>query len=134
MGEKTFGNGSRIIATHPSDIDGDSADNRPIGGSVVVLKRSSIFAKNYIFNPMQTILNPPMRANRLGKFKCRGRERANVIVSLVVRFSLTDTNALDTDQMSAVPPNLASMPLRSVKSLTIRQVIRPRMFSTSVKR
>jgi len=40
-----------------------------------------------------------MRANRLGKFKCRGRERANVIVSLVVRFSLTDTNALDTDQI-----------------------------------
>ena len=49
MSEKTFSFGEGIIATHPSDIDGDSADKRPVGGSIVVSEGSKIFSKNHIF-------------------------------------------------------------------------------------
>ncbi len=48
MSEKTFGQGSGIIATHTSNIDGDSADERPVGGGVVVPSWSGIFSKKHI--------------------------------------------------------------------------------------
>ncbi|MBW4640191.1 MAG: hypothetical protein KME05_18575 [Gloeocapsa sp. UFS-A4-WI-NPMV-4B04] len=43
-----------------SKIDGDSADNRPVGSGMVIPEGSSIFGKNHIFNLMQTVLNSPM--------------------------------------------------------------------------
>ena len=60
MGKKTFSFGEGIIATHPSQIDGERAHERPVGGGIVVPKGSSIFAKKHILDPMQTILNPPV--------------------------------------------------------------------------
>jgi len=98
MREKTFGLGEGIIATHPSNIDGDSADERPVGSSVVVFKGSSIFSKKHIFDPMQTIFNPPMPSNPWRQFKRRGNQGANVITRLLIRFSPTDANALDLDE------------------------------------
>ena len=98
MGKKSFGNGSRIIATHTSDNDGDSADKRPIGGGIVVPEGSGIFAKNHILNPMQAIFNPPVPANPLSELKCRSSERTDVIIDLLIRFSLPDTDSLYLDQ------------------------------------
>jgi hypothetical protein len=46
MGKKSFGLGQRIIATLTSKIDGDIADNRPVGGGMIIPEGSSIFAKN----------------------------------------------------------------------------------------
>ena len=48
MGKKSFRLGERIITTLASKIDGNIADNRPIGGSIIVTEGSHIFAKNYI--------------------------------------------------------------------------------------
>jgi len=45
MGKKSFGLGQRIIATLTSKIDGDIADNRPVGGGMIFLK-GSIFKKS----------------------------------------------------------------------------------------
>jgi hypothetical protein len=50
MSKKSLGFGKGIIARHPRDIDGDIADNRPIGGSIIISEGSRIFAKNYIFH------------------------------------------------------------------------------------
>lgn len=70
MGKKSFGLGQRIVATHAGDIDGNSADNRPVSGSIVVLEGSGIFAKNYIFDPMQAVFNSPMLTNFISKYSC----------------------------------------------------------------
>ena len=109
MGKKSFGFSKGIIARYPSKINDDIADNRPVGGGIVIPKESSIFAKNHILYPMQTILNPPMRANSLGKFKCRGREWANVIVSLQILFSRADTNAFNLNQAFCSNPILVDV-------------------------
>ena len=50
MGKKSFRLGQRIIATIASKIDGNIADNRPIGGSIGVTKWGSINTCNYIFD------------------------------------------------------------------------------------
>ena len=57
MGEKTFGFCEGIIATHTSNIDGDSADERPVSGGIIVFKGSGIFAQNHILNPWAKRLN-----------------------------------------------------------------------------
>lgn len=71
MGEKAFSNSSGIIATHTRDIDSNSADERPVGGSIIVTEGSGIFTKNYILDPMQSIFNSPMFTNPLCKLSCR---------------------------------------------------------------
>ena len=63
MSKKSLGFGKGIIATETSKIDGDIADNRPVGSGIVIPEESRIFSKNHIFDPMQTVLNSPMRAN-----------------------------------------------------------------------
>ncbi len=63
MAKKTLGNGERIISTHTRNINNKRADERPVGGGIVVPERSGIFAKDNVFDPMQTILNPPVRTN-----------------------------------------------------------------------
>ncbi len=51
MGKKSFRLGQRIVTALASKIDGNIADNRPIGGSIGVSEWGSIFTKNYIFHP-----------------------------------------------------------------------------------
>lgn len=48
------------LTTLGSEIDGDIADDRPIGGSIIVTQWSIVFTKNQVFDPMQSILNSPM--------------------------------------------------------------------------
>ena len=50
MGKKTLSFGEGIIATHTSDINGDRADERPVGSGVVVRKGSGIFSEKHIFD------------------------------------------------------------------------------------
>lgn len=50
MAKKTLGNGSRIISTHTRNIDNKRADERPVGGGIVVPERSGIFAKDDVFD------------------------------------------------------------------------------------
>ena len=50
MGKKAFRLSQRIITTLASKIDGNIADNRPIGGSIGVIEGGSIFTKNHIFD------------------------------------------------------------------------------------
>ena len=42
MAKKTLGFGSRIISTHTRNIDNKRADERPVGGGIVVPERSGI--------------------------------------------------------------------------------------------
>lgn len=69
MSKKTFSLGEKSVATHTREIDGNIADSRAIGSSIVVTQWSRILAKNYILNPVQTILNSPMLANPISKCK-----------------------------------------------------------------
>jgi hypothetical protein len=39
MGKKSFRLGERIITTLASKVDGDIADDRPIGGSIIITQR-----------------------------------------------------------------------------------------------
>lgn len=50
MTKKTLGFGQGIISPHTRDIDSEGADERPVGGSIEVLKGCAIFAKNHILN------------------------------------------------------------------------------------
>jgi len=91
------------------EIDDKGATDCPIDGSIGMMKRSLIFTKHDIFDPMQRILNQPVRSNALGKMSGTGHPGTNKPATLMIGLSAPCADLIQADCSPHPNPRLVKL-------------------------
>jgi hypothetical protein len=79
------------------EIDHKRATDGPVNRGIDLCKRGLVFFEHDIFDPMQGIFNPPMRANAMGKALGTGDEGTDKPTALMIGLTLARPDLVETD-------------------------------------